>query len=186
MPLLSALVQAHHHGDLSTLAWHGAFTFVPHVQGIQTGHKFSCSACHRFSTSLMRPYRPKQSASTVCSPTTTYSFWEVVICHVRHHSSSVHKATKTQKLCNQRMQFSGDVTDNQRLRRSNLSARALSRGYTVTAIITSTDTQTQGHFIARYANSFPTMQIAALHDVAPHLYLRRHRGVRIHSQTSTF
>ena len=29
--LLSALVQAHHHGDLSTLAWHGVFTLVPQV-----------------------------------------------------------------------------------------------------------------------------------------------------------
>ena len=29
--------------------------------------KFSCSACHRFSAALMRPYRPKQSASTVGS-----------------------------------------------------------------------------------------------------------------------
>ena len=30
------------------------------------GIKFSCSACHRFSTALMRPYRSKQSASTIC------------------------------------------------------------------------------------------------------------------------
>ena len=35
-------------------------------QRIQAGHKFLCSACHRSSTALMRPYRPKQSA-TVCS-----------------------------------------------------------------------------------------------------------------------
>ena len=31
MPMLSALVQAHHHGDLRTLVWRGAFTLVPQV-----------------------------------------------------------------------------------------------------------------------------------------------------------
>ena len=56
------LCKAHRRGDLSTLAWDGAFTLVPQVWSIQAGHKFFCSACHRSSTALMRPYRAKQSA----------------------------------------------------------------------------------------------------------------------------
>ena len=31
------LCKAHHHGDLSSLAWHDAFTLVPQVWGIQAG-----------------------------------------------------------------------------------------------------------------------------------------------------
>ena len=49
--------------DVQTLARHGALMFVPQVYGIQAGHKSLCPACYRSSTALMRPYRPKQSAS---------------------------------------------------------------------------------------------------------------------------
>ena len=37
------------HGDLSTLAWHGALTLVPQVKGVQAGHKFLCPDCHMYS-----------------------------------------------------------------------------------------------------------------------------------------
>ena len=92
IPLLSALVQAHHHGDLSTLTWHGAFLYLSHkCRASRLGINFRAQLATDSALHWWGPTgRNSQLALSAVQLLHTAFGW-AVICHVRHHRAQYTK-----------------------------------------------------------------------------------------------